>query len=131
LVPKNHSTKHINQEESIMATAAKSGDKPPKPKTAAKPAVKTAAKTTTAKPAASKPAPKSAAKPAAAAKPAKAAAKKSGAAALTPEQRRCYVEVAAYYMAERRGFTGGNEMDDWMAAEAEIDRLLREGILKP
>lgn len=50
---------------------------------------------------------------------------------LTPEQRRLYVEVAAYYIAERRGFQGGSEMDDWVQAEAEIDRLLREGILKP
>lgn len=50
---------------------------------------------------------------------------------LTPEQRRLYVEVAAYYIAERRGFHGGSEIDDWLQAEAEIDRLLREGILKP
>ncbi|MDI6750960.1 MAG: DUF2934 domain-containing protein [Rhodocyclaceae bacterium] len=50
---------------------------------------------------------------------------------LTPEQRRLYVEVAAYYIAERRGFQGGSQMDDWVQAEAEIDRLLREGILKP
>ncbi|WP_126443991.1 DUF2934 domain-containing protein [Sulfuricystis multivorans] len=50
---------------------------------------------------------------------------------LTPEQRRLYVEVAAYYIAERRGFRGGSEMEDWLQAEAEIDRLLREGILKP
>ncbi|MFN3883182.1 MAG: DUF2934 domain-containing protein [Rhodocyclaceae bacterium] len=50
---------------------------------------------------------------------------------LTPEQRRLYVEVAAYYIAERRGFVGGSELEDWVQAEAEIDRLLREGILKP
>jgi hypothetical protein len=114
-----------------MATTAKSADK--KSKAAPKPAAKPAAKTTSVKPAASKPAvaTKSAAKPAAAAQPAKTAAKKSAAPALSPEQRRCYVEVAAYYMAERRGFNGGSEMEDWVAAEAEIDRLLREGVLKP
>jgi hypothetical protein len=128
LVPKNHSTEYINQEESTMATAAKSGDKPPKPKTAAKPAAKTAAKAPAAKPAASKPAP---AKSAAAAKPARTTAKKPAAPALSPEQRRYYVEVAAYYIAERRGFHGGGELDDWVTAEAEIDRLLREGVLKP
>ncbi|MFN4148791.1 MAG: DUF2934 domain-containing protein [Rhodocyclaceae bacterium] len=50
---------------------------------------------------------------------------------LTPEQRRLYVEVAAYYIAERRGFQGGSEIEDWVQAEAEIDRMLREGILKP
>ncbi len=43
-----------------------------------------------------------------------------------PEQRRCYVEVAAYYLAERRGFHGGDETSDWLTAEAEIDRLLAE-----
>jgi len=42
-----------------------------------------------------------------------------------------YVEVAAYYIAERRGFQGGSELEDWVQAEAKIDRLLREGILKP
>ncbi|MBS3935748.1 MAG: DUF2934 domain-containing protein [Sulfuritalea sp.] len=50
---------------------------------------------------------------------------------LTLDQRRYYVEVAAYYIAERRGFRGGSEMDDWVRAEEEIDRLLREGILRP
>lgn len=50
---------------------------------------------------------------------------------LTPEQKRCYIEVAAYYIAERRGFAGGSTLDDWVQAEVEIDRLLREGILKP
>lgn len=29
---------------------------------------------------------------------------------------------AAYYRAERRGFAPGRELDDWVAAEAEIER---------
>jgi hypothetical protein len=33
------------------------------------------------------------------------------------------VAIAAYYRAEHRGFTGGNPVDDWLAAETEIDRL--------
>jgi hypothetical protein len=45
------------------------------------------------------------------------------------EQRRYYVEVAAYYIAERRGFMGGHEAEDWIAAEMEIDRMLGEGKL--
>lgn len=45
------------------------------------------------------------------------------------EQRRHYVEVAAYFIAERHGFTPGHEYEDWGAAEAEIDRLLAEGLL--
>jgi len=33
------------------------------------------------------------------------------------------IATAAYYRAEHRGFSGGNPVDDWLAAEAEIDRL--------
>jgi hypothetical protein len=50
---------------------------------------------------------------------------------LSEDQRRHYVEVAAFYIAERRGFGNEREMDDWIQAEVEIDRLLQEGILKP
>jgi Protein of unknown function (DUF2934) len=46
---------------------------------------------------------------------------------LTVEQRNHYVSVAAFYIAERRGFTLGNPADDWMAAEAEVDRLIASG----
>jgi hypothetical protein len=31
---------------------------------------------------------------------------------------------AAYFLSERRGFAPGHELDDWLAAEGEIDRLL-------
>lgn len=69
-------------------------------------------------------------------KPASAKAKAAAPAALghrevTPEQRRYYVEVAAYYIAERHGFSAGRELADWTAAEAEIDRLLASGMLNP
>lgn len=30
------------------------------------------------------------------------------------------VAVAAYYRAERRGFTPGHELDDWLEAEREL-----------
>ncbi|MCM2306432.1 MAG: DUF2934 domain-containing protein [Sulfuritalea sp.] len=46
---------------------------------------------------------------------------------VTPEQRYRYVEVAAYYLAERRSFDGGYAHEDWAQAELEIDRLLAEG----
>jgi hypothetical protein len=36
--------------------------------------------------------------------------------------RRERIAVAAYYKAERRGFEGGSEHDDWLEAEKEIDR---------
>ena len=45
-------------------------------------------------------------------------------AALSIEQRNHYVQVAAFYIAERRGFAPGNPTDDWAAAEAEVDRLI-------
>ena len=46
---------------------------------------------------------------------------------VTAEQRLHYVEVAAYYLAERRGPDGSDPAVDWAAAEAEIDRLLADG----
>ncbi|MCX8018341.1 MAG: DUF2934 domain-containing protein [Rhodocyclaceae bacterium] len=120
-----------------MATATKkSAQSPsasttskPKAKSASKPTAKTVGKEETQGAAAKAPA-KSAATKAAGSKPA-AKAKTAKPPTLTPEQRRCYVEVAAYYIAERRGFHGGSELDDWIQAEAEIDRLLQEGVLKP
>lgn len=45
---------------------------------------------------------------------------------ITPEQRYHYVEVAAYYIAEKRGFDAGSTEEDWAQAELEIDRLLAE-----
>jgi hypothetical protein len=35
------------------------------------------------------------------------------------------IAQAAYLRAERRGFSGGSEVDDWLAAEAEVDALLK------
>jgi hypothetical protein len=32
----------------------------------------------------------------------------------------------AYYMAERRGFAPGHELEDWLAAEREVAALLAE-----
>lgn len=34
------------------------------------------------------------------------------------------IAEAAYYRAQRRGFRGGNSVEDWLDAEAEIDRRL-------
>lgn len=50
-------------------------------------------------------------------------------AAVTPEERQRMIERAAYLRAERRGFQGGSALEDWLAAEAEIDRQL--GAAKP
>jgi hypothetical protein len=39
----------------------------------------------------------------------------------TQEQRRRLIEHAAYRRAEARGFASGQELDDWISAEAEVD----------
>lgn len=48
---------------------------------------------------------------------------------LSAEQRQHYIEVAAYHIAEKSEFNCGGDLDNWLAAEAEIDRLLAEGKL--
>lgn len=40
------------------------------------------------------------------------------------EVRERLIAMAAYYRAERRGFTPGGELQDWYEAAAEIDRQL-------
>ena len=45
--------------------------------------------------------------------------------AVTDEARRTMIAENAYLRAERRGFTPGNEDADWLAAEQEVDALLR------
>jgi hypothetical protein len=48
-------------------------------------------------------------------------------AKLTPEARRALIAEAAYLRAERRGFVPGQETEDWLAAEVEVDALLKAG----
>ncbi|GMW06501.1 MAG: hypothetical protein AMXMBFR8_12980 [Nevskiales bacterium] len=43
---------------------------------------------------------------------------------LAGEDRQRLIAEAAYFRAERRGFQPGRELDDWLAAEIEIDALL-------
>jgi hypothetical protein len=80
------------------------------------------------------PAAKAAAAPAATKKaashkaPAKAAAGSAGksgqkAPAVTPEQRYCMIQDAAYFIAERHGFVGDNH-GYWLQAEHAIDAEL-------
>ena len=55
--------------------------------------------------------------------PARKARGKKG-AAITPEQRWRMISEAAYFLAEKRGFVGGDVAHDWLQAEAEIDAAL-------
>jgi hypothetical protein len=44
---------------------------------------------------------------------------------MKPEGKHHRILEAAYYRAEKRGFLPGAELDDWLAAEVEIERSLR------
>lgn len=44
---------------------------------------------------------------------------------VTPEERYQMIAEAAYYHAESRSFVMGDPAQDWLEAEAEIDRILQ------
>jgi len=95
----------------------------PKPKAAAKKALTVPAAETSA-------VPKAAVKKAPAKKSVSAKTSATTAAtlpAVSAEQRHNYIEVAAFYVAQRRGFAPGNPVDDWAMAELEVDRLIASG----
>jgi hypothetical protein len=48
-------------------------------------------------------------------------------AAVSTDDRRAMIAEAAYLRAERRGFVPGYETEDWLAAEVEVDVLLKAG----
>jgi len=43
---------------------------------------------------------------------------------VTSEERHRLICTAAYYRAQQRHFAPGCELEDWLLAEAEIDRLM-------
>ncbi len=43
---------------------------------------------------------------------------------MEPERRAAMVAECAYFRAEKRSFDPNHELDDWLAAEAEIGRAL-------
>ena len=47
-------------------------------------------------------------------------------ATLSPEERHQMIAEAAYYRAKRRGFCGGDPLQDWVEAEAELGSRLGE-----
>ncbi len=51
---------------------------------------------------------------------------KKSSAKVSSEQRLEMIATAAYYIAERHGFTPGESEADWRAAEKEIDDLLKK-----
>lgn len=49
-------------------------------------------------------------------------------ARMAPEQRQQLIAQAAYFIAERRGFAPGNELEDWLQAEAEIEACMKAAL---
>ena len=43
------------------------------------------------------------------------------------EDRLALIAKAAYFRSEHRGFQPGNEVEDWLAAEAEVDQRISKG----
>jgi len=56
----------------------------------------------------------------------KPTSKKSNKAALAvnPSQRLKMIEESAYFIAQKHNFALGREMDNWLEAEAKVDKLL-------
>ena len=46
---------------------------------------------------------------------------------LSAEERRELIARTAYFRAAARGFSPGQEWDDWLAAEAEIESAITSG----
>ena len=46
-------------------------------------------------------------------------------ASVSDDERRRMIAEAAYFIALRRDFDGGLELEDWLAAEAEVNAKLR------
>jgi Protein of unknown function (DUF2934) len=45
---------------------------------------------------------------------------------IDPDVRRRLVATEAYFLAERRGFAAGHELEDWVAAEAAVDSQFQQ-----
>lgn len=47
----------------------------------------------------------------------------------TAQQRHEMIAIAAYYLAEQRGFAPGGADKDWLEAEATIDAMIADRLL--
>ena len=56
---------------------------------------------------------------------AEALAKVAESQTVDPERKCKMIAEAAYYRAQKRGFTPGGELQDWLEAESEVTALLR------
>jgi hypothetical protein len=51
--------------------------------------------------------------------------------AFSLEQREAMIREAAYFHYAKRGYASGHELEDWLAAEAEIERETSEAEFPP
>jgi hypothetical protein len=58
--------------------------------------------------------------------PVKRTTKRKAATGIDVDTRRRLVAAEAYFLAERRGFAAGNELGDWVVAEAAVDSRLQQ-----
>jgi Protein of unknown function (DUF2934) len=56
---------------------------------------------------------------------AKIANVKASSQQISPAERMKMIAEEAYYLAEKRGFSQGNEMADWVTAEQLVDHKLK------
>jgi len=56
---------------------------------------------------------------------AEAASRRAAPGLVEPEKRQLLIAEAAYYLAEKRGFAPGGELQDWLQAEAELEVRFR------
>jgi len=54
--------------------------------------------------------------------------KTTAAVTVSAETRHRMIAEAAYYLAEKRNFQGGDPVNDWLEAEAIIDQALLTGV---
>ena len=51
----------------------------------------------------------------------------TGSPTIHPDQRHQLIELAAYYISERRGFGAASSDEDWLQAEQEVDAMIAAG----
>jgi hypothetical protein len=50
---------------------------------------------------------------------------------VTPEERTLMIEEMAYYRAQKRGFSPGEHLQDWLEAESIVDSMLGNSVHPP
>lgn len=51
----------------------------------------------------------------------------TGSPTIHPDQRHQLIELAAYYISERRDFGAASSDEDWLQAEQEVDAMIAAG----